>query len=81
MGVGGILVERTVAEVLPAVDASIDNMNKLLGQLNEALAAKAKAISEHVTKYDIKVKGSQEIETKQSAGGGDEQKRTGGVLA
>lgn len=41
--VGGVLVERTVAEVLPAVSANRDGIAQVLAQLSESLTQKEKS--------------------------------------
>jgi prefoldin subunit 2 len=44
--VGGVLVERTVAEVLPAVTANHDGIQQVLAQLNEQIKVKEKNANE-----------------------------------
>jgi len=73
--VGGVLVERTVGEVLPAVKRNRDGLSELLEKLNQQLNEKSRSINEFVTKY--------KIQTQPQAGdGGDrrEKKSSGGVL-
>ncbi|EEY55520.1 prefoldin subunit 2, putative [Phytophthora infestans T30-4] len=53
--VGGVLVERTVQEVLPAVTANRDGIAQLLSQLNENIKQKEKAADEWQRKYNIQV--------------------------
>ncbi|KAF1780207.1 hypothetical protein JG687_00005518 [Phytophthora cactorum] len=53
--VGGVLVERTVQEVLPAVTANRDGIAQVLAQLNENIKQKEKAADEWQRKYNIQV--------------------------
>ncbi|GAB9465556.1 hypothetical protein Gpo141_00002962 [Globisporangium polare] len=51
--VGGVLVERTVAEVLPAVNANRDGIAQVLAQLSESIKQKEKSADEWQRKYNI----------------------------
>ena len=51
---GGVLVERTVAEVLPSVKANRDNLDTILSQLKKMLDDKSKQTLEFKEKYNIK---------------------------
>ncbi|XP_077990275.1 prefoldin subunit 2-like [Glandiceps talaboti] len=55
--VGGVLVERTVKEVLPALDKNREQLNRLVDQLNDQLMKKGKDINEYREKYNIRVRG------------------------
>eukprot|EP00668_Euglena_longa_P048094 GGOE01065153.1.p3 GENE.GGOE01065153.1~~GGOE01065153.1.p3 ORF type:complete len:140 (+),score=49.75 GGOE01065153.1:72-491(+) len=59
--VGGVLVERTAAEVRPAIEKSIEGMEQILKRLNSALQAKEKDIADHVAKYNVKFMGNRDI--------------------
>merc|ERR1712157_366162 len=52
--VGGVLVERTVGEVLPSVSTNLCNLENVIQQLQERLENKSKETSEWKTKYNIK---------------------------
>eukprot|EP01115_Flamella_aegyptia_P007357 TRINITY_DN30567_c0_g1_i2.p2 TRINITY_DN30567_c0_g1~~TRINITY_DN30567_c0_g1_i2.p2 ORF type:complete len:90 (+),score=18.77 TRINITY_DN30567_c0_g1_i2:355-624(+) len=54
--VGGVLVERTVGEVLPAVTENIKNLQQLLKELSEQIAVKKKAIAQFAEQYNIQPK-------------------------
>eukprot|EP00297_Palpitomonas_bilix_P014888 CAMPEP_0113873950 /NCGR_PEP_ID=MMETSP0780_2-20120614/4059_1 /TAXON_ID=652834 /ORGANISM="Palpitomonas bilix" /LENGTH=129 /DNA_ID=CAMNT_0000859661 /DNA_START=46 /DNA_END=435 /DNA_ORIENTATION=+ /assembly_acc=CAM_ASM_000599 len=54
--VGGVLVERTVAEVLPAVETNKKGLDEVMGKLQQALAAKEKELNDHIAEYKITVK-------------------------
>eukprot|EP00559_Dactyliosolen_fragilissimus_P005053 CAMPEP_0184855488 /NCGR_PEP_ID=MMETSP0580-20130426/723_1 /TAXON_ID=1118495 /ORGANISM="Dactyliosolen fragilissimus" /LENGTH=125 /DNA_ID=CAMNT_0027350013 /DNA_START=14 /DNA_END=391 /DNA_ORIENTATION=+ len=52
--VGGVLVERTVEEVLPSVISNRKNLGMVLSTLRSNLESKEKETSEWKTKYSIK---------------------------
>ncbi|CAL9158483.1 unnamed protein product, partial [Musa hybrid cultivar] len=54
--VGGVLVERTIKEVVPAVQHNKEGLEEVIARLNEALENKKKEISEFELKYKIKIK-------------------------
>ncbi|TMW69351.1 hypothetical protein Poli38472_001507 [Pythium oligandrum] len=53
--VGGVLVERTVQEVLPAVVTNRDGVKQVLEQLNESIKQKEASANEWQRKYNIEV--------------------------
>ncbi|XP_038988437.1 probable prefoldin subunit 2 [Phoenix dactylifera] len=54
--VGGVLVERTVKEVLPAVQRNKAGLEEVIARLNEALEKKKKEIAEFELKHKIKIR-------------------------
>eukprot|EP00249_Psilotum_nudum_P006419 c19745_g1_i1 orf=231-680(+) len=54
--IGGVLVERTVGEVLPAVQRNKDGLQEVVARLTEALQKKRKELAEFEAKYKIKIK-------------------------
>ncbi|XP_021726936.1 probable prefoldin subunit 2 [Chenopodium quinoa] len=56
--IGGVLVERTIKEVLPAVQRNKEGIEEVIGRLNEALERKKKDIAEFEAKYKIRIKKS-----------------------
>eukprot|EP01133_Synstelium_polycarpum_P011950 gene11950-13926_t len=52
--VGGVLVERTVGEVLPTVKSNRDGIKELTKKLEEQLQQKTKELTDYAAKYDIK---------------------------
>jgi len=61
--VGGVLVERTVNEVLPAVKANLEKISSLIVQLNETLDRKEKELTEFQSRY--RIRGDQEKQQQQ----------------
>merc|ERR1712159_885131 len=58
--VGGVLVERTVGEVLPAIKENVTNMEGLIEQLDKKHDEKEEEILAFMKKYNIVVKGQVE---------------------
>lgn len=56
--IGGVLVERTIAEVLPAVQRNKEGLEEVISRLNEALERKKKEMVELETKYKIRIRKS-----------------------
>lgn len=54
--IGGVLVERTINEVLPAVQRNKEGIEEVIARLYEALATKKKEISDFEAKYKIRVR-------------------------
>ncbi|XP_072968816.1 prefoldin subunit 2 isoform X2 [Typha angustifolia] len=54
--VGGVLVERTIKEVLPAVQRNKEGLEEVIARLNEALEKKKKEIAEFELKYKIRIR-------------------------
>lgn len=69
--VGGVLVERTVAEVLPMIKQSLGNLDLLLKNLGDALSKNDQLLDAFMTKYKIRARGSdQKVEAAASEEGG-----------
>merc|ERR1712170_116596 len=55
--VGGVLTERTVGEVLPALENQIENLSTVIKTLEEQMDTKAKEITAYREKHQILVQG------------------------
>eukprot|EP00800_Vazella_pourtalesii_P004682 TRINITY_DN15429_c0_g1_i1.p1 TRINITY_DN15429_c0_g1~~TRINITY_DN15429_c0_g1_i1.p1 ORF type:complete len:134 (-),score=36.37 TRINITY_DN15429_c0_g1_i1:86-487(-) len=75
--VGGVLVERDVASVLPTLRVNFEKMGELLVKLNAQLITKGKEITAYKEKYQIKIEGEKEEREVEMTG---EKKATQGVL-
>ncbi|XP_041979828.1 prefoldin subunit 2 [Aricia agestis] len=53
--VGSVLVERTVAEVLPELEGNRECLPRALQALQEQLAKKGQEINEYIEKHNIRV--------------------------
>eukprot|EP00762_Andalucia_godoyi_P002140 ANDGO_02600.mRNA.1 putative prefoldin subunit 2 len=54
--VGGVLLERTVGEVVPAVSGNKDQIAELIAQLEQALKRRDAELGEFTRKHNIRVK-------------------------
>lgn len=70
--IGGVLVERTVAEVLPAVMRNRDGLQEVTTRLNEALDKKKTELAEFEARYKIKIRRGGGV------GGGEADERVAG---
>ncbi|XP_064099154.1 LOW QUALITY PROTEIN: prefoldin subunit 2-like [Macrobrachium nipponense] len=59
--VGGVLVERTVNEVLPALTNNRDQLTKVIDSLNEKLVSKGKEVNEYKEKHGIRIRGQDDL--------------------
>ena len=57
--VGGVLVERTVKEVLPALVSNRDKMSKLIENLDKNLTEKGEEINGYMEKHNIQLRDQQ----------------------
>ncbi|KAJ1913656.1 Cochaperone prefoldin complex subunit [Tieghemiomyces parasiticus] len=53
--VGGVLVERTVGEVLPALTTNFDGIKGIIGQLMQTYKKKEEEMNSFQKKYNIRV--------------------------
>lgn len=60
--IGGVLVERTVAEVLPAVQGHREQLEKLVAKLKDQGNTKKQELLEFQQKYKIRIKGEENDE-------------------
>ncbi|KAG6764469.1 hypothetical protein POTOM_031938 [Populus tomentosa] len=56
--IGGVLVERTIKEVLPAVQRNKEGIEEVIARLNEAAERKKKEIADFEAKYKIRIRKS-----------------------
>merc|ERR1712025_653823 len=74
--VGGVLTERTVGEVLPALQSQIENISKVVTMIEEKMQVKAKEITDYREKHQILIQGQSKAGPPAGTGGG-----RAGVLA
>ncbi|CAL5347206.1 unnamed protein product [Camellia sinensis] len=60
--IGGVLVERTIKEVLPAVQRNKEGLEEVIARLNEALEKKKKEVADFEAKYKIRIRKSDEVQ-------------------
>lgn len=83
--IGDVLVERTVAETLPAVMRNREGLESVMKQLQTQLEAQQKALAEFQQKYKIRIMqpGEQEAaeaQDRKPAAAGKDSKGGAGVL-
>ncbi|KAG9466936.1 hypothetical protein GDO78_015857 [Eleutherodactylus coqui] len=80
--VGGVLVERTVKEVLPALENNKEQINKIIETLGTQLQAKGRELNEYREKHNIRVMGEddQKQPPKESGDGSGGKPSSAGVL-
>ncbi|KAM9836743.1 prefoldin subunit 2 isoform 1-T1 [Aulostomus maculatus] len=84
--VGGVLVERTVKEVLPALESNKEQISKIIESLNTQMQAKGRELTEYRERYNIRLVGEGEGEGQgqSAASSGDSEgggaKSAAGVL-
>ncbi|KAM6909533.1 prefoldin subunit 2 [Xenentodon cancila] len=60
--VGGVLVERTVKEVLPALENNKETISKIVESINSQMQAKGRELTEYRERYNIRLVGEGEGE-------------------
>ncbi|NWH50016.1 PFD2 protein, partial [Fregata magnificens] len=80
--VGGILVERTVKEVLPALENNKEQISKIIETLNQQLQAKGRELNEFREKHNIRLVGEDDPKQppKEGAEGAGAKGSSAGVL-
>ncbi|XP_043391510.1 prefoldin subunit 2 [Chelonia mydas] len=80
--VGGVLVERTVKEVLPALESNKEQINKIIETLTQQLQAKGQELNEFREKHNIRVMGEddQKPPPKENSDGAGAKTSSAGVL-
>ncbi|XP_008318920.1 prefoldin subunit 2 [Cynoglossus semilaevis] len=58
--VGGVLVERTVKEVLPALENNKEQITKIVESLNTQMQTKGRELTEYRERYNIRLVGEGE---------------------
>nr|XP_033780249.1 prefoldin subunit 2 [Geotrypetes seraphini] len=80
--VGGVLVERTVKEVLPALENNKEQIHKIIESLNTQLQTKGRELNEFREKHNIRLMGEEEQKQspKESGDGPGSKPSSAGVL-
>lgn len=66
--VGGVLVERTVRDILPAVERNKENLSKSVDAMNEKIVKKGQEVNEYREKHNIQIRTSSSARSQQSGG-------------
>ncbi|XP_028330418.1 prefoldin subunit 2 [Gouania willdenowi] len=75
--VGGVLVERTVKEVLPALEANKQQISKVVETINTQMQAKGRELTEYRERYNIRLVGEGDSGDSQSAAGSKDSEEGG----
>ncbi|XP_039574140.1 prefoldin subunit 2 [Passer montanus] len=78
--VGGVLVERTVKEVLPALESNREQISKLIEALAQQLQAKGRELSEFRERHNIRLVGEDDPKSTPRDGPEGGKGGPGGVL-
>ncbi|XP_076335673.1 prefoldin 2 [Tachypleus tridentatus] len=78
--VGGVLVERNVRQVLPAILNNKEQLSKVVDALNQKVTAKGQEINEYREKYNIQVRGEPVSLPSPAKPSEQQQSQTSGVL-
>ncbi len=81
--IGGVLVERTVKEVTPALTSNSEKLGKLIETLEKQLKEKGEEINGYMEKHNIQVRGGQQQQQQKKAESENvekAEKKTTGIL-
>ena len=78
--VGGVLVERSVGEVQPALTGNRDKLTKLIETLEKQLTDKGQEINAYIEKHNIQIQGKKGPTASNEPSSVDENKKATGVL-
>lgn len=79
--IGGVLVERNVGQVAPALLNNKEKMSKLVETLEKQLTEKGKSINDYMVQNNIQIRGAGGPKKEEAASGdNDENKKSSGVL-
>jgi len=74
--IGGVLVERTVEEVLPAVKKNVNGLNGIIKQLQQQLEKRSEELNDFIVKHKIQMRGG----TQEASEVSETQNKSSGVL-
>ncbi|XP_033321504.1 prefoldin 2 [Megalopta genalis] len=73
---GGVLCERTVEDVMPALTTNKEQLIKIIDGFNDQLTKKGIEINEFKEKHNIRIKGQQDVQPQQQSEEPKEAKRS-----
>ncbi|XP_028839756.1 prefoldin subunit 2 [Denticeps clupeoides] len=65
--IGGVLVERTVKEVLPALENNKEQITKIVDSLSTQMQTKGRELNEYRERFNIRIVGEEEAANKSSS--------------
>ncbi|KAG8540027.1 hypothetical protein GDO81_019952, partial [Engystomops pustulosus] len=79
--VGGVLVERTVKEVLPALENNKEQINKIIETLSAQLQTKGRELNEYREKHNIRLMGEDDHKQPPKENGGGKPSSAGVLVS
>jgi len=76
--VGGVLVERTVKEVLPALENNKEQISKIIESLNTQMQSKGRELTEYRERYNIRLMGEGDTEAQSQSAASSRESEGGG---
>ncbi|KAG5853258.1 prefoldin subunit 2 [Anguilla rostrata] len=76
--VGGVLVERTVKEVLPALESNKEQISRIVESLSTQMQTKGRELTEYRERYNIRLVGEEDGPSKAGAASNRESEGGGG---
>ncbi|XP_020792166.1 prefoldin subunit 2 [Boleophthalmus pectinirostris] len=76
--VGGVLVERTVKEVLPALENNKEQISKIIESINAQMQTKGRELTEYREKYNIRLVGEGEADSQGQTAASNQNSEGGG---
>ncbi|KAL0106298.1 hypothetical protein PUN28_016191 [Cardiocondyla obscurior] len=73
--VGGLLCERTVEDVMPALVTNKEQLIKVIDALNEQVTKKGIEINEYKEKHNIRIRGQDDLQQQEEDNNNKEEKR------
>jgi len=78
--IGGVLVQRTVGEILPALDNSVQQMSLLITTLEKQVEEKGKELVSFREKFNIRLQNDGSSEPQSDTSKSQEEGKSAGVL-
>ncbi|XP_029932870.1 prefoldin subunit 2 [Myripristis murdjan] len=76
--VGGVLVERTVKEVLPALENNKEQISKIIESINTQMQTKGRELTEYRERYNIRLVGEGKSEAQSQSAASSRESEGGG---
>ncbi|XP_029177125.1 prefoldin subunit 2 [Nylanderia fulva] len=73
--IGGVLCERTVEDVMPALVTNKEQLMKVIDALNEQVTKKGIEINEYKEKHNIRIRGQDDLQQQEEDNNNKEAKR------
>lgn len=73
--IGGVLCERTVEDVMPALVTNKEQLLKVIDALNDQVTKKGIEINEYKEKHNIRIRGQDDLQQQEEDNNNKETKR------